>query len=69
MIHSTTSPLANSMAWATAEGKLISYYPRALWLMSWTLDWESHGGTEVRCFKHPSRHEQFLSNPTNNVIQ
>ena len=37
MIHSTASLLANSMAWATAEGKLISYCPRALWLMSWTL--------------------------------
>jgi hypothetical protein len=37
MSHSTVSPRANSMACATAEGKLMYHCSLALRLMSWTL--------------------------------
>lgn len=36
-IHSTVSPRENSMAWATAEGKLMYHCSLDLRLMSWTL--------------------------------
>jgi hypothetical protein len=37
MIHSTVSPRSNSIAWATAEGKLIYHCSLSLRLISWTL--------------------------------
>ena len=37
MDHSTVSPREKSMAWATAEGKLIYHCSLALRWMSWTL--------------------------------
>ena len=37
MIHSTVSPLVNSMAWATAEGKLMYHCWLCRRWMSWTL--------------------------------
>src|SRR5215467_8542430 len=37
MDHSTVSPREKSMAWATAEGKLMYHCSLALRLMSWTL--------------------------------
>jgi len=36
MNHSTTSPRPNSMAWATAEGKLMYHCSLFCRLISWT---------------------------------